>query len=175
MDPAIDTRAVTDCRDLSFRSVDEAIADAERLVSADEAGRLRRLGNWTLGQALGHVAAWATYPYDGYPATPPWFVRILGRFLKGRVLKGPLPRGYRLPGVPGGTFGVEPLDAMEGLDRLRSALRRLAASPPSRPNPVFGHLTHDEWLMLNLKHAALHQGFFVAEESSVISPRTRSQ
>lgn len=159
----VDTASVTGCRELRFETVEEAIRDAERLVGAERAGRLRRLGNWTLGQALGHVAAWASYPYEGYPITPPWIVRVLGPLMKKRLLRGPLPRGYRLPGVAGGTYATEALDAGIAVDRYRAALRRLAATPPTRPNPVLGPLTPDEWLRLNLGHAALHQSYFIPE------------
>lgn len=162
-DASVDTASVTGCRELRFETVEEAIRDAERLVGAERAGRLRRLGNWTLGQALGHVAAWASYPYEGYPITPPWIVRVLGPLMKKRVLRGPLPRGYRLPGVAGGTYATEAIDAQVALDRYRGALRRLATTPPTAPNPVLGHMTPDEWLRLHLGHAALHQGFFIPE------------
>ncbi len=157
----IDTATVAGCRRLAFANIGEAIADAEELARADADGTLDRLGNWTLGQALGHVAAWASYPYEGYPVTPPWFVRLLGPLLKRRVFRGTLPRGYRLPGVPGGTLGIDVLSTEAGLARFRHSLTRLGDAPPKVRNPVFGWLTHDEWLTLNLRHAELHLGFFV--------------
>lgn len=160
MTTMIDTRHVTNVRSLAFKTVDDAMAEAESLVQAEREGRLERLGNWTLGQALGHLAAWASYPYEGYPSKPPAVIRWLGRFMKKRILSKPLPKGYKLPGVPGGTFGIDVIPTDEGLGRFRAALLRLQAVAPSHENPVFGRLTHAEWIRLNLGHAELHLGFF---------------
>lgn len=57
----VDTKKVAGRRMLRFESLDQVIADVDRLVEAERAGRLTRLGNWTLGQTLGHLAAWAEY------------------------------------------------------------------------------------------------------------------
>lgn len=159
----IDPRTAPGWRQLQFRTIDDALADAATLVAAARTDTLRSIGNWTLGQAFGHVAAWAAYPYEGYPMRPPWFVRLFGRLLKRRLLGGRLPRGYRLPGVEGGTFATEVLSTEEGHARLQRAFERLRVTAPSMPNPVFGRLSHGEWITLNLGHAALHQGYFRAE------------
>src|ERR687885_514061 len=74
----LDTGKVPDRRALPFESVGQGLADAER------AGRLRRLGNWTLGQALGHLAAWAEYGYTGFPLRVPFFIRWYLRRRAGR-------------------------------------------------------------------------------------------
>jgi hypothetical protein len=41
-------------RKLRFASIDDALIEAERLVAAEREGRLDCVGNWKLGQALGH-------------------------------------------------------------------------------------------------------------------------
>jgi hypothetical protein len=159
----IDTSKVTTCRELRFATIDELFRDAEMLVDADHAGKLTRLGNWTLGQALGHVASWADYAYEGYPAKPPWFVKVICRLTKQRFLNGPMPRGFRMPRVEAGTFAIDEMPAAEGLERVRRAFERLERTPPTAPNPAFGRLTAEEWLRMHLKHAALHLGFFKPE------------
>ena len=148
-------------RRLRFESIEDAIAEAERLVAADRAGRLDRAGNWRLGQALGHLATWANFAFDGYPATvrAPLPVRLLARLMRTTILnKGMMP-GVRVGKVPEGTLGVEPLDADEGLRRFRAATERLRSTAPTTPNPVFGPLTHAQWIQLNLRHAELHLSF----------------
>ncbi|HLL90831.1 MAG TPA: DUF1569 domain-containing protein, partial [Tepidisphaeraceae bacterium] len=105
----IDTKRVVGRRTLSFATLDEVLADARALAATDRAGRLRPLGNWTVGQTFGHLAAWIDYAYDGYPAPTPWFIRLLGRLMKPRVLKGTPPPGFRIPGVAGGTYATDPL------------------------------------------------------------------
>ena len=49
--------------------------------------------------------------------------------------------------------------ADEGLRRYRAAMERLRATAPTIPNPVFGRLTHEQWIQLNLRHAELHLSF----------------
>ena len=41
----------------------------------------------------------------------------------------------------------------------RRAFERLQASCPPHENILFGKLTHDEWIQMNLRHAELHLGF----------------
>ncbi len=161
---AIDTGKVSGRRALRFETVREALADAERVVAAEKAGTLKRLGNWSTGQVLGHLAYWTDRPYDGYPEGfgAPWFVRVILRLRKNKMLNGSLPAGVQIPKVPGGTLGTEEMSTEEGLARYRRAISRLEAGPPARDNIVFGPLTHEEWKKLNLRHAELHLSFLVA-------------
>lgn len=158
----IATQKVKNRRKLRFETFDDVIRDAEALAAAERAGTLRPLGNWTLGQALGHVASWARYPLDGYPdmAQPPWLLRMLVPLMKGRFLNKGLPAGVRIPSVPEGTFGVEQKPTDQALAELREALPRIQSQAPTRPNPILGPLTHDQWVKLNLRHAELHLSFF---------------
>ena len=157
----IDTGKVTDRRQLRFETLDQVREDAERIAAAERAGRLRRTGNWTAGQTLGHLAAWINYAYDGYPPDlrPPWFIKLILRFQKNKFLRGPMPAGVRIPRVDGGTKGTEPLSLDEGLSRLRKAVDRLKAAPPAASSPVFGPMTHEEWRSNHLRHAELHLSF----------------
>ena len=69
-----------DRRQLQFAMIDDLLAEIDRLVEADKAGRIQTLGTWTPGQILGHLAAWIEYGYAGYPMKPvPWLIRLLLR------------------------------------------------------------------------------------------------
>jgi hypothetical protein len=160
-DILIDTRKIPTRRRLRYSSMDELMADAMRIAEAERAGTLRRLGNWTPGQAFGHVAGWMDYGFDGYPVKIPWFIRLIVRRMKNRILRDGMPPGRKLPGAPRGTYAAEPMALDEGLDRLSRAVDRLRARPPEKPNPMFGPLTHQQWIDLNLRHAELHLGFFL--------------
>jgi len=48
----------------------------------------------------------------------------------------------------------------EGAARLAAAWARLQRAAPTVDNPIFGHLTHDEWQQMHLRHAELHLGCF---------------
>lgn len=157
----IDTAKVTGCRQLRFETPEDLMRDVERLVAAERGGTLTRCGNWTLGQALGHLAAWVDYAFDGYPMKPPpWLIRVIVRFSKNKFVHDRMPRGVRIPGIEGGTKATEVISTDEGVARLERAWGRLRASKPTQKSPIFGAMTHEEWIGLNLRHAELHLGFF---------------
>jgi hypothetical protein len=157
----VDTARVTDRRSLRFDNFEQAWADVEKIAAAERDGTLRRTGNWETGQVLGHLAAWASYPFEGYPQSlrPPWWVKAVIRLGRGRFLKGAMRPGIRIPRIPAGTEGTERISLDEGLDRLHRAWSRLDTQCPPDPNPLFGPLTHEQWKRLNLGHAELHLSF----------------
>jgi hypothetical protein len=155
----IDTRHVNGRRELHFQTVDDALADGEMLAKAHREGNLRCMGNWTPGQNLGHIAAWINYSYEGAPLKVPLLVRLMMRPMKRRFLYKPMAPGARIPKVPGGTIGFEPLSFEEGYDRFRRAFLRLKESPPPLPHLLFGPLTHAQWICSHLRHAELHLSF----------------
>ena len=151
----------TERRKLRFNTIDDALAEAERLVAADRAGALDRCGNWALGRTLGHLATWANFAQDGYPPEvhAPLPVRLILRLMRNTILnKGMMP-GVKVGRVPGGTLGTDEMEPEEGLRRCRDALERLRTVAPTIPNPVFGKLTHEQSVQLNLRHAELHLSF----------------
>lgn len=159
---AIDTKHVSDRRSLSFVSLTDAVAEADRIAASDSAGTLRRTGNWSPAQVLNHVSAFMEYPYDGYPkelSAPPWFIKVVLRIMKNKFMRGPLPVGVKIPKIPGGTVGATDGSTADAIARFKKAVDRLAKTPPAMPNPVFGHLSHQEWMQLHCRHAELHFGF----------------
>lgn len=160
----VDTGSVAGRRILRFESLDQAIAEADRLAGAERAGKLKRLGNWTLGQALNHLATWAEFAYTGAPLKPPFFIRWILRMRKKQFLYGPMRAGVKIPGVAGGTLATEPMPLEGALDRYRRALERLKVEEPRAPHPIFVTLNHEEYTAINLRHAELHLGFFAPED-----------
>ena len=159
----VDTGKVAERRMLRFESIDQAMAEVERLAQADRDGRLKQLGNWTLGQTLGHLAAWTEYAYTGVPLKPPFFIRWILRLRKHKFLYEPMQSGVKIPRVEGGTLATDPVPLDEGLDRFRRAMKRLKAEAPTAPSPILGHLTHEESIALTLRHAELHLGFLIPD------------
>ncbi len=156
----IDTAKATDRRNLRFNSIDELLADIDRIVESDKKGTLRHIGNWTAGQIFGHIAGWIDYAYEGYPTKVPWFIRMFIRPKRTKYLREGLPAGVRIPRAEGGTYATQAYPTAEGADRLRKALRRLKSREPARyDSPAFGKLTDDERIALNLRHAELHLSF----------------
>src|SRR5262245_30480633 len=95
----VDTGKVAGRRMLRFETIDQMMAEVDRVVEAERAGRLKRLGNWTLGQTLGHLAVWAEYSYTDAPLKPPFFIRWILRLRKRKFLYEPMGAGVKIPRV----------------------------------------------------------------------------
>lgn len=149
-------------RKLRFESPEQAIAEARRLVDAENAGRLERSGNWTLGQNLAHLSAWLTFAFEGVPdvVKPPALLKFMMRnMFLGMILNKGMMSGVRISGLKEGTLGQDDIPAGEALARLEKAWTRMKASKPPHPNVLFGDLTHEQWIKLNLRHCELHMSF----------------
>jgi hypothetical protein len=161
----VKTAKVAGRRQLHFESLEEAIADAQRMVNTDAAV----LGNWSLGQILMHLARSVDASIDGFGTTSPWYMRLAGRLLRRRFLTRPMPAGIQLSKpeaailVPGAT------EPRAGLKGLREAIARLPGAAERASHPVFGALTRDEWNQLHLRHAELHLSFVVPHDSAAKS------
>jgi hypothetical protein len=147
-------------RTLKFTTLDDITTDAGKLAQAERNQKLLKLGNWTLGQACGHIAVWIDYGFDGAPVKFSWFVKMLARANRKRFIEKPMHPGGRLPRVPGGTLATEVLTTEDGLNRLKRACARLKASTPAAKHFVFGPLKPEEWRNLTMRHAELHLSFF---------------
>ena len=148
-------------RQLQFASLEACAEEVRRIAEADQVGRLQARGHWTSGQVMAHVAAWIEYGYEGFPiGSPPFFIRwILKRQLK-RILKNGMSAGVRIPRVPGGTTGMEPMPTADAAQRLLAALTRLGSDEVAAyESPAFGPLSDEDRVRLNLRHAELHLGF----------------
>lgn len=157
----VNPKQVQEFRTLHFSSIDECIAEINRLVAADSKGTLRHLANWTPGQIMFHLAAWIEYGYDGYPiAPPPRFIRWILRLGLSRMLRKGMSRGVRIPGIKEGTVGIEDMPTTAAAERLINAMNRLRSGEESEfDSPAFGPMSHDDRIRLNLRHAELHLGY----------------
>lgn len=158
-------------RVVRFASIDDLLIDLDRLVAAERAGRLRLAGQWSFGQILNHMTAWVGYAYDGFPLKLPWVVRFFLKFRKKAFLYAPMRAGLRIPSVPGGTLATEDVPLDRALPAFRVACERLRRTPPTRPHPFLGPLTHDEWIALHLRHAELHLSFATDTATAPQPPR----
>lgn len=167
----IDTSKVKHRRKLQFETIDDCVAELERLEEAARHGKLKTLGNWTAGQNLSHLAAWIEYGWDGYPMSkPPLHIRLVMRFMLGRILKNGMTAGVKIPGIEGGTLGAQQMETLAAADRFRTALNRLESGEAATyDSPAFGKMSHEKRVKLNLRHAELHLGFLDVEAATVSS------
>jgi hypothetical protein len=148
-------------RTLRFATIDDALTEVDRLVEAAHNNRLSYVGQWTLNVMLNHLAIWAEFAYTGVPLKIPFWMPLIIRPFKRRILKMNMPTGRRLPKVPAGTLGTEDAPLDKALQRFQIAVLRLKNDPPTQPHALFGKMTHAEWMALNLRHAELHLSFAI--------------
>jgi len=148
-------------RSLHFADLDEVAAEMDRLAAAEREGQLIQLGNWSAGTIFGHLASWIDYSFEGFPPelNPPWIIRFILKFQKSKFLKGPMPRGVKIPGIKNGTLATETVSLEEGVRHLRSSLERLKREKPTQRSVLFGEMTHEEWIKGTLRHAELHMSY----------------
>jgi hypothetical protein len=157
---------MTTRRQLSFAALDDVIRDAERLLAKG----YDKAGNWDLAQVCSHLAAWMRFPMDGFPKVPlvlrplVWFVRAtVGKKMRAKVLaEGFSPGGRTMPQTVSPSGG----DVTAAVAELKEAAERLKAfTGPIHPSPLFGAMTKDEAVRLQLKHCEHHLSFLVPRAS----------
>jgi hypothetical protein len=154
---AIDTGKVQNRRQLHFDTLDDILGDVERLNQ----GKVKALGNWSGGQVLWHLATVMNGSIDGISMTVPWFMRLLGRMLKRRVLTKGMPPGYHLKGRAASALVPPPTSWEDGLQMVRRAIQRQQTETQRGPSPFLGPMTREDWDRLHCRHAELHLSFLV--------------
>src|SRR5579871_5129950 len=153
---AVKTTKVVNRRQVRYGSLQGILRDAEQLSKRE----VHTLGNRSFGQILRHLAIAMNMAIDGSSLRAPWYMRMMARLFKRKILSAPMTPGFNLPADaeallwPPGDPSVA-----EGLEELRRAIRRLETESKREPSPFLGTLTHEEWNQLNRHHAELHMSF----------------
>lgn len=151
-------------REFRYADLDEMLADVEHLLTVG----YEKHGNWTLGQAAGHVADWARFPIDGFPNPPLplraifWLLRKTGRADK--MARQIMADGFKsgLPTAPATVPAAEISDA-EGVEKLREVIARIKSHTGQlQASPLFGAMDKDTHVQVTLLHAAHHFGYLTA-------------
>lgn len=156
---AVNTRSAPH-RDLRFASLDELDAELARIEAAHRAGTLETTGNWSAAQILRHLADFWRLSFDGFGFKAPWILRVIVKPFKSKLLRSKPPRGIRNRGA---IRIVEPpaqADFAECIASLRKQIARTRAGEKMTcPSPLFGKVSHEQWLAMHLNHSAMHLGF----------------
>jgi len=154
------TTATTARRELCYGSLDEVLADAERLAK----GKVRTLGQWTYPQILDHLGKSIVASMDGYGFKAPWLVRVfIAPLAKNSFLTKPMKPGFKLPSSATAILPGSDVSLQATLEGLRKAIARLKVEPSRAPHPFLGSLADQEYTALHLRHSELHMGFVVPE------------
>ena len=145
-------------RDLKFDGLDQVIEDANRLLKQG----YEQAGNWNLSQACGHLNDWMRFSMDGYPK-PPLPIRAMLWMMKvtsgKRQFASVLKNGFRegLPTMPESVPLADATEDAEAVSQLTDTINRLKTHQgPLHPSPLYGDLTHDQVVQLQLVHCAHH-------------------
>ena len=160
--PPVNSRRVAGRRKLRYRDFGELLSDAEHLAS----GPTRSLGNWSLGQALKHLALMMEMAVDGNPFDAHWLIRLVARVLYRRqLIHSHMSPGFQLPAAMAEQLVPEvEVSPEEGLAALRAAIARMKTQPLQEYHPLLGAMSRDEWREFHLRHAELHLSFIVPVE-----------
>ena len=153
---SVDTKTVQGRRNLHFESLDEIVADAQKLVNSPTT---KMLGNWPLERILSHLAMALNRSVDGFNAKASIFIRLIGPFIKGGILRKGMPAGRMLPKEVVVSFYPEVPSPQDALQNLALAVERVGKEKMTAAHPVFGKMTHEEWRQLHLRHSELHLSF----------------
>ena len=131
----VKTKTVHGRRDLHFNSLEEVLADAEKLVASPNT---KTLGNWPLDRLIGHLATTMNGAIDGTSFKSPWFIRLVAPLFKRRMLTKKMPAGFNLPKAAETEFypstsSAQDVAAKPTLGRGPIAKRKDCPQPPGFP------------------------------------------
>jgi len=157
----IDTRKVRDRRPVSFDGLDDVLADARRFGPD-----ARTTGNWTPSQVVEHVAEFMHWSREGFDVRPPLLLRIAGRLMRPWALRGRPPAGMKLPPKLQRLVPARSVSWDAAITHLEDEVRRIDAGERyTHSSPLFGRLTHVQWVRLHCNHAAHHFSFVHPSEA----------
>jgi len=148
--------ASPDRRQLSFTTLDEAVADAAQLASGD----VRTTGKHSFGQILEHLARTHDMATGLLPGPKmPLFMRLMMPLMKKSIIKNVKP-GFKLPPKAEAFFWPDQeFEVQTALAHLKESVDRFNTQGPLPKHPVFGTLTKEQATQLNCEHCAMHLSF----------------
>jgi Protein of unknown function (DUF1569) len=140
----------------------------------DLRGEIRRLqddgcrptGNWNLAQTCRHLNAWMQFPMDGFPRQPLPVRALFGlmratigkRSFRRILAEKKMPSGG--PTIPQTVYPADRSDEAAAVSEFLATIDRLDRhGGPIHPSPLFGTMTRDECIRLQLIHCAHHLAF----------------
>jgi hypothetical protein len=164
----IDTRRVANRRPVHLPTIDDLVAEVDRVIAAASAGKVRPLGNWSPAQVLWHIGRLIELSFDGFPFRyrrgPEWITRLFRLLAWRRLIALAFRPGFKNPPE---AAGLEP-DPSVSLDAAAAYLAHQVArirngERMTQECSIEGPYTHQQWVYIHLRHAELHLSFLVLE------------
>ncbi len=143
-------------RKIHFDSIDEAVADAERLA----AGEVTTTGHYSFGQILDHLGrAMDTITGERTPPPVKLPLRLAVRVVRPLMIRRTLPSGFKLPSKTQSLlWSSEDIDVATGMKNWKESIERYKRSE-LQPHPVFGKMTRQQHDQVQCRHSELHLSF----------------
>ena len=168
---AIDTGRVRQRRIVRLQTVDDLVAEMERLIVAAGAGEVRPLGNWSPAQVLWHIGKLMELSFDGfswrYRRGPQWITRPF-RFLAWRwLIRLAFRPGFKNPPEAAVLEPPATVSLDDAVGYLRRQIGRIRSGEKmTQESAVEGPYSHEQWLYIHLRHAELHLSFLTIKMNS---------
>ncbi len=149
-------------RIVQFSSLADLEKELDVLLEASQRSALTVHGNWSLGQNAQHIGKFVNGALSGFDGQAPWVVRKAAKMMFKKKALGPepMPAGFKLPKSASSMLPDPGINDEDGVAYLKEQIARVQHGEKfSHPSPLFEALTHEEWMTMQLKHAALHLGF----------------
>ena len=153
----VNAKTVQGRREVSFQTMDDIVADAEKLVASS---KTRTIGNWPLDKLIRHLSKTVDNSIDGFESKAPLMIRLIMPLFKNKIINAKkLKPGINLPkaAIPLAYPEVGSLE--DALDDLRRAVAGTKTERMEALHPAFGKMTHEEWNTLHLRHSEMHRSF----------------
>jgi len=155
-------------RSIRLATLDDVSAEVERLQRSG----YHQVGQWNLSQICHHLADWMTYPLDGFPKMSMTVKLLMGavRTFRGKAIMQKFIEDQAMqPGQPTLPESIHPKsdDERAAVERLQATIRRLEEHRGKiHPSPIFGAMTRQELIAVQMAHCNHHLGFLVPKEAS---------
>lgn len=143
----------------------ETLDDVERHCRVLLVGGYRPQRNWNLAQTCLHLNDWLRFPMDGFPPAA-WPMRLMMGLMRTTVgrrqLKKILAEGFKpnLPTIPGTVHVVDATEDERAVETLAETIDRFKCHNGAfHASPLFGHMTPQELMRLQIRHCEHHLGF----------------
>jgi len=153
----VNAKTVQGRRDVSFQSMDDIVADAEKLAASSTT---RTIGNWPIDKLIMHLSQTVDNSIDGFQSKAPLIIRLIMPFFKNKVINAKkLNPGINLPKAIIPVAFPEAASLQDALDDLRRAVARTKTERMTARHPAFGQMTHEDWNTLHRRHSEMHLSF----------------
>lgn len=132
--------------------------ELDQLEAAGEEN-ITTTGDWTPGQIVQHVGEVVTRSIDGFDFKTPLFVRMMRPLLRAKLKGKALPSGVKLKGGSAALVPPASTKLSDAIAHMRKELDRAEQQKMSADSPIFGRMTHADWVDMHCRHAELHFSF----------------